>query len=171
MNHRHSARETDGKSRMPQPTQHEQRSHLWCPRPAIDISICRRSVFCSKASPNPCQPGLGRHLSRPGLRGHTLYLNERLRRIAGFVRHSCRRMLAECAPARGLTFIVTDWTTAIEQDRSFSREFRFQRPDGSVRWVMAEAFRFGSATALPADMRAWSATSPQDSWQRTPYTP
>ena len=73
--------------------------------------------------------------------GQMLYLNERLRRIAGL----------PGAPEAGACWlnalvpedhdlIVTEWATAIAQDRSFSREFRFQRPDGSVRWVMAEAF-------------------------------
>lgn len=73
--------------------------------------------------------------------GHTLYLNERLRRIAGL---SGTSAAGECwlnaLLPEDYDLIVTDWTTAIEQDRSFSREFRFQRPDGSVRWVMAEAF-------------------------------
>ncbi len=63
--------------------------------------------------------------------GHTRYLNERLRRIAGL---SGTSAAGECwlnaLLPEDYDLIVTDWTTAIEQDRSFSREFRFQRPDG-----------------------------------------
>jgi PAS domain S-box-containing protein len=85
------------------------------------------------------QASIGIFLS--DLEGHTLYLNERLRRMAGF---SGTPIPSECwlnslAPEdQGL--IATEWSEATGQGRSFSREFRFQRPDGSFRWVMAEAF-------------------------------
>ena len=73
--------------------------------------------------------------------GQTIYLNERLRRIAGL---SGPPASGECwlnaLIPEDHDLIVTEWAAAVEQDRSFSREFRFQRPDGSVRWVMAEAF-------------------------------
>lgn len=73
--------------------------------------------------------------------GQTLYVNERLRRIAGLtgspVPGECW-LDAVCPEDHDL--IATEWASAIAQDRSFSREFRFQRPDGSLRWVMAEAF-------------------------------
>lgn len=73
--------------------------------------------------------------------GQTLYVNERLRRIAGLPgppdAGTC--WLNALVP-EDQDLIATEWAAAIAQDRSFSREFRFQRPDGSVRWVMAEAF-------------------------------
>ena len=73
--------------------------------------------------------------------GHILYLNERLRRMAGIPGTSTtgESWLNHLAP-EDHDIIATEWSNAIEQGRSFSREFRFQRPDGSWRWVMAEAF-------------------------------
>lgn len=83
--------------------------------------------------------------------GQTLYLNERLRRMAGL---STTPTAAECwltalAP-EDHDSIVTEWLTATEQARSFSREFRFRRPDGSLRWVMAEAFPLRAEAAPPS---------------------
>lgn len=85
------------------------------------------------------QASIGMFLSDPD--GHTLYLNERLRRMAGFPTTSApgECWLTALAP-EDHDVIVTEWSTATKQARSFSREFRFQRPDGSLRWVMAEAF-------------------------------
>lgn len=73
--------------------------------------------------------------------GQTLYVNERLRRIAGLpgLPDAGACWLQALMP-EDHDLIVAEWATAIAQDRSFSREFRFQRPDGSLRWVMAEAF-------------------------------
>lgn len=73
--------------------------------------------------------------------GRTLYLNERLRRMAGIPSPSAPGAcwLPALAP-EDHDLIATEWSTATAQGRSFSREFRFQRPDGSLRWVMAEAF-------------------------------
>lgn len=85
------------------------------------------------------QASIGIFLSDP--EGHTLYLNERLRRMAGISGTSepgsC--WLTSLAP-EDHDVIVTEWSAATAQSRSFSREFRFRRPDGSLRWVMAEAF-------------------------------
>ena len=85
------------------------------------------------------QASIGMFLSDP--EGHTLYLNERLRRMAGLptAPASPECWLTALAP-EDHDVIVTEWLTATEQARSFSREFRFCRPDGSLRWVMAEAF-------------------------------
>ena len=85
------------------------------------------------------QASIGMFLSDPG--GQTLYLNERLRRMAGFPHTPAP---GECwltaLAAEDHDVIVTEWSAATGQVRSFSREFRFHRPDGSLRWVMAEAF-------------------------------
>ncbi len=85
------------------------------------------------------QASIGIFLSNP--EGRTLYLNERLRRMAGFpvdpTPGEC--WLSTLAP-EDQDLIVREWSQATAQSRSFSREFRFQRPDGSLRWVMAEAF-------------------------------
>ena len=85
------------------------------------------------------QASIGIFLSDP--EGHTVYLNERLRRMAGIPNTPAPGAcwLTALAP-EDHDAIVTEWSTATEQARSFSREFRFQRPDGSLRWVMAEAF-------------------------------
>ncbi len=85
------------------------------------------------------QASIGIFLSDPG--GHTLYLNERLRRMAGIPGTSTPGdcWLKQLA-AEDHDLIAIEWFEAIGQSRSFSREFRFRRPDGSLRWVMAEAF-------------------------------
>ncbi|ULA59565.1 MAG: putative Histidine kinase [Nitrospira sp.] len=95
------------------------------------------------------QASIGIFLSDP--EGHTLYLNERLRRMAGL---PTTPTAAECwltalAP-EDHDAIVTEWLTATEQARSFSREFRFHRPDGSLRWVMAEAFPLREVGSPPS---------------------
>ena len=85
------------------------------------------------------QASIGIFLSDPA--GQTLYLNERLRRMAGLPHTPAP---GECwltaLAAEDHDVIVTEWSAATGQVRSFSREFRFHRPDGSLRWVMAEAF-------------------------------
>jgi len=86
-----------------------------------------------------CHTSIGIFLSNP--QGHTLHINDRLRRIAGL---PATRTPGEC----WLDALVPDdhdsisieWSQATIEGRSFSREFRFRRADGSVRWVMAEAF-------------------------------
>jgi PAS domain S-box-containing protein len=85
------------------------------------------------------QASIGMFLSDP--EGHTLYLNERLRRMAGIpsTPEPGQCWLTALAP-EDHEGIVTEWAAATAQARSFSREFRFQRADGSIRWVMAEAF-------------------------------
>jgi PAS domain S-box-containing protein len=85
------------------------------------------------------QASIGIFLADP--EGRTLYLNDRLRRIAGL---ALTPTPGECwlnavAP-EDHRLISTEWSQATSQDRSFSREFRFRRQDGTVRWVMAEAF-------------------------------
>ena len=85
------------------------------------------------------QSSIGIFLSDP--EGRTLFLNERLRRIAGL---SLTPTPGECwlsavAP-EDHDLIWAEWSDATTRTRSFSREFRFHRPDGSIRWVMAEAF-------------------------------
>ncbi|MBS0170578.1 MAG: PAS domain S-box protein [Nitrospira sp.] len=73
--------------------------------------------------------------------GQTIYLNERLRRMAGLSgAPAAKECWLDALIPEDHDLIVTEWASAIAQDRSFSREFRFQRPDGTVRWVMAEAF-------------------------------
>lgn len=86
-----------------------------------------------------CQASIGIFLADTD--GRTLYLNERLRRMAGIppVSSPGACWLAALAP-EDQDLIATEWSAATAQGRSFSREFRFQRPDGSLRWVMAEAF-------------------------------
>ena len=73
--------------------------------------------------------------------GHTLYLNDRLRLMAGLPSAATTGdcWLHALSP-EDHDVISAEWASAIADHRSFSREFRFQRPDGSVRWVMAEAF-------------------------------
>ncbi|MGC3973309.1 MAG: PAS domain S-box protein [Nitrospira sp.] len=95
------------------------------------------------------QASIGIFLSDPD--GHTLYLNERLRRMAGLptTPTSAACWLTALAP-EDRDVIVTEWVAATEQARSFSREFRFHRPDGSFRWVMAEAFPLRADGAPPS---------------------
>ena len=85
------------------------------------------------------EASIGIFLSDP--EGHTLYLNDRLRRMAGLPSAATARdcWLHAVSP-NDHSVISAEWASAIADHRSFSREFRFQRPDGSVRWVMAEAF-------------------------------
>lgn len=73
--------------------------------------------------------------------GHTLYLNDRLRRIAGLptTPASGESWLHALSP-EDHDLIHAEWAGAITEHRSFAREFRFRRPDGTIRWVMAEAF-------------------------------
>ncbi len=94
------------------------------------------------------QASIGIFLSDP--QGRTLYLNERLCRIAGL----------PATPKPGQCWldalfpddhdpICAEWSRATTEGRSFSREFRFQRADGSVRWVMAEAFPLRTSGESP----------------------
>ena len=75
------------------------------------------------------------------LEGHTLYLNDRLRRMAGLpVTPTAGESWLKALSSEDHDLISTEWQEAIRERRSFAREFRFQRPDGSICWVMAEAF-------------------------------
>lgn len=78
--------------------------------------------------------------------GHTLYLNDRLRRIAGLPTSSTagESWLSALFP-EDYDLINAEWTAAISDRRSFAREFRFRRSDGSIRWVMTEAFPLRAA--------------------------
>ena len=90
------------------------------------------------------QASIGIFLSDPD--GRTLYLNDRLRRIAGLpiapTPGDCWR---HALAPEDRDLICAEWSNATHTDRSFSREFRFRRPDGSMRWVMAEAFPLRTA--------------------------
>lgn len=90
------------------------------------------------------QASIGIFLSDPD--GRTLYLNDRLRRIAGLpiapTPGDCWR---HALAPEDRDLICAEWSGATHSDRSFSREFRFRRPDGSMRWVMAEAFPLRTA--------------------------
>ena len=85
------------------------------------------------------EASIGIFLSDP--EGHTLYLNDRLRHIAGLpstgTAGDC--WLHALSP-EDRDLISAEWAIATAEHRSFSREFRFRRSDGSIRWVMAEAF-------------------------------
>ena len=75
------------------------------------------------------------------LEGHTLYLNDRLRRMAGLpVTPTAGESWLKALSSEDHDLISTEWQEAIRERRSFAREFRFRRPDGSICWVMAEAF-------------------------------
>ncbi|MBL8070945.1 MAG: PAS domain S-box protein [Nitrospira sp.] len=85
------------------------------------------------------QASIGIFLSDP--EGRTLYLNERLRRIAGLpVTSTPGECWRNALAPEDHDPICSEWSGATSAERSFSREFRFRRPDGSLRWVMAEAF-------------------------------
>ena len=85
------------------------------------------------------QASIGIFLSDP--EGRTLYLNERLRRIAGLpVTATPGECWRNALAPEDHDPICSEWSGATSAERSFSREFRFRRPDGSLRWVMAEAF-------------------------------
>src|SRR5688572_14986221 len=73
--------------------------------------------------------------------GHTLYLNDRLRRMAGLpsTPTAGESWLDALSPDDN-DLIHAEWAGAITDHRSFAREFRFRRSDGTIRWVMAEAF-------------------------------
>ncbi|MBI4002929.1 MAG: PAS domain S-box protein [Nitrospira defluvii] len=90
------------------------------------------------------EASIGIFLSDP--EGHTLYLNDRLRRIAGL---PATPTAGECwlnaLSPEDHDLISAEWAGAITERRSFAREFRFRRPDGSIRWVMAEAFPLRTA--------------------------
>ncbi len=85
------------------------------------------------------EASIGIFLSDP--QGNTLYLNDRLRRLAGL---PSTATAGDCwlhaVSPDDHDLIRTEWTSATAEQRSFSREFRFRRPDRSIRWVMAEAF-------------------------------
>jgi PAS domain S-box-containing protein len=73
--------------------------------------------------------------------GHTLYLNDRLRRIAGLPsRPTAGESWLNALSPEDHELIHAEWTGAIIAQRSFAREFRFRRQDGTIRWVTAEAF-------------------------------
>ena len=73
--------------------------------------------------------------------GQTLYLNDRLRRMAGLpTRPTAGESWLHALSPEDHDLIRTEWAAAITEHRSFAREFRFRRPDGTIRWVMAEAF-------------------------------
>lgn len=94
------------------------------------------------------QASLGIFLSDP--EGRTLYVNERLRRIAGLpVTPTPGECWLHALAPEDHDLICAEWSGATATNRSFSREFRFRRPNGSVRWVMAEAFplRAGGETS------------------------
>ncbi len=85
------------------------------------------------------EASIGIFLSDP--EGHTLYLNDRLRRIAGLpLTPTAGECWLNALSPEDHDLIVAEWASATDEHRSFSREFRFRRPDGSIRWVMAEAF-------------------------------
>ena len=85
------------------------------------------------------EASIGVFLTDPA--GHTLYLNPSLRRLAGLpmTPTTSDSWLKSVAP-EDHDLIQTKWAGAIAEHRSFEGEFRFRRADGSICWVMAEAF-------------------------------
>jgi len=85
------------------------------------------------------EASIGVFLTDPA--GHTLYLNARLRRLAGLPETptASESWLKTLAP-EDHDLIQAKWADAVADHRSFTGEFRFQRADGSICWVMAEAF-------------------------------
>ena len=78
--------------------------------------------------------------------GHTLYLNDRLRRMAGLpITPTAGESWLDALSPEDHELIHAEWTRAITDHRSFAREFRFRRSDGTIRWVMAEAFPLRTA--------------------------
>ena len=87
------------------------------------------------------QASIGIFLSDP--EGRTLYLNERLRRIAGLpVVPTPGECWRNALAPEDHDPICSEWSGATNAERSFSREFRFRRPDGSLRWGLLALFRF-----------------------------
>lgn len=85
------------------------------------------------------EASIGIFLSDP--EGHTLYINDRLRRMAGLpATPTAGESWINALSPDDYDVISAEWAGAVADHRSFAREFRFQRPDGSIRWVMAEAF-------------------------------
>lgn len=71
--------------------------------------------------------------------GHCLYVNERWCQIAG--------ISAETATQRGWEHalhpedrdrVIAEWYCAVQAQREFKLEFRFQAPDGNVTWVYSQ---------------------------------
>ena len=73
--------------------------------------------------------------------GHTLYMNASLRRLAGLsMTPTDREPWLKTLASEDHDLIEETWTGAITEHRKFAGRFRFRRPNGSICWVMAEAF-------------------------------
>ena len=75
------------------------------------------------------------------LAGHTLYMNPSLRRLAGLsLTPTAREPWLKTLASEDHDLIEAQWTEAIAEHRKFVGQFRFRQPNGSICWVMAEAF-------------------------------
>ena len=73
--------------------------------------------------------------------GQTLYINPSLRRLAGLsMIPTAREPWLKTLASEDHDLIEAKWTDAIAEHRKFAGKFRFRPPNGSICWVMAEAF-------------------------------
>ncbi len=77
---------------------------------------------------------------RTDCRGHCLYTNPRWQQIAGLsLEESLGAGWSKAVDPKDRESVCSDWQEAAQGHREFSREFRFCRPDGTIRWVHARA--------------------------------
>lgn len=77
---------------------------------------------------------------RTDAQGNCLYVNERWCQITGLTPEEA----AEIGWIKGLhpddrTQVITEWYSAVQENRSFQMEYRFQHSDGTVTWVYGQA--------------------------------
>lgn len=81
--------------------------------------------------------------------GQCVYTNPRWREMVGIcyeeaLGHGWRDAIAP----EDRESVFTEWRQCVEQGRKFSREFRFRRPNGEVRWVHGRAIPIRSADGV-----------------------
>jgi PAS domain S-box-containing protein len=79
-------------------------------------------------------------LFRTDTKGLCRYVSERWMDIAGLTFEQARDTgwIAALHPDDS-TRVQTEWEHAVQSDRPFESEYRFQRPDGRVTWVFGQA--------------------------------
>lgn len=71
--------------------------------------------------------------------GHCLYVNERWCQIAGIsAETAAQRGWEQALHPEDRERVIAEWYCAVQAQREFKLEFRFQAPDGNVTWVYSQ---------------------------------
>lgn len=81
--------------------------------------------------------------------GACVYTNERWRELAGLTESESRGWgWIWAVHPQDRPDVVQEWCRCTDDHRPFAREFRFQKPDGSVAWVRAQGFALTDGTGI-----------------------